>query len=200
MKKGYLLIIFFIITGVMQAQLLRGAGIKAGLTIANQEWDYPSVNVDPDSRAGFNLGVFAEFLDMPVISAVGEINYVQKGLSNLETLIAEEALGGDIRLNYLNFTALGKLRVDFLAFSPYFVAGPKLDIELSRSAIANSFIVSNFSKERLGFKIGIGTELHTPSLSFLIEILYDSDFNELYNNNSLTVDTRSYDLRVGIMF
>jgi hypothetical protein len=200
MKKILIIFIIVLFAGVNHAQLLRGAGVKLGLTIASQEWDYAPVNIDPNNRAGFNIGIFAEFFDMPIVSVIGEINYVQKGLTGLGGIIFDETLGGDIRLNYLNFSVLGKLRIDYIAVSPYIVAGPKLDIELSRDAIANSLIINNFSKERLGFKIGLGTEIHLPAASLLVEVLYDTDFNQLYNQNNLSIDTKSYDLRIGLMF
>jgi DNA-binding protein YbaB len=200
MKKFILLFLIVFISGVSQAQLLRGAGIKLGLTIANQDWDHTIIAVDPNSRAGFNIGVFAEFLDMPVFSVVAELNYVQKGVSDLEAEIADQLFDGSVRLNYLNISALGKLRMDFIAVSPYLVAGPKLDIELSRDAVVNNLVIDNFKKERLGFKIGLGTEIHLMFASVLVEVLYDADFNELYNRNNLSISTRSYDIRLGVMF
>jgi hypothetical protein len=200
MRKIVILSVFVLFAGISQAQILRTAGFKLGLTFANQDWNYPIANVDQDSRAGFNAGIFAEFFNMPLLSVIGELNYVQKGVKNLDAVIAENLLGGNIRLNYLNFSALGKLRIDYMAVSPYVVAGPKLDIEISRDAAVQNIIVNNFNKERLGFKLGFGTEIHFPSVSMLVEFIFDSDFNDLYNNNNLTIDTKSYDLRVGLMF
>jgi hypothetical protein len=200
MKKTILLLVLILFAGISQAQLLRGMGIKAGLTFANQDWNHPITDVGPDSRAGFNLGIFAEFFDMPLFSVVGELNYVQKGVRNIEGQIAETLLGGNIRLNYLNISALAKLRIDYPAVSPYIVAGPKLDIELNRDAAVENIIVNNFNKERLGFKLGVGTEIRFPALTMLAELIYDADFNELYNSNNLSINTKAYDLRIGIMF
>jgi hypothetical protein len=200
MKKVLLLALITLLYTSAEAQVVRGAGMKIGATLSSQTWDSQLTDVDPDSRMGFNIGAFVEFLDAPFFTIVGEVNYIQKGLSNLEAQIAENLLDGDIRLNYLNFTALAKLRLNYIAFSPYLVAGPKLDIELNREAIANSLIINNFKKERLGFRIGLGTEINLQAFDFLIELLYDADFNELYNENNLSINTRSYDLRVGIMF
>jgi hypothetical protein len=200
MKKLVTITLVLLFAGISQAQLLRGAGIKLGVTFASQNWDYAVVNIDPDTRVGFNIGAFAEFFDIPVFSVVGEVNYVQKGLRNLEASIFDEFLDGHVRLDYLNFSVLGKARLHYVAVSPYIVAGPKLDIEINRNAIEESLILSNFNKERLGFKIGIGTEIHLLYASLLVEFIYDADFNELYSNNNLSIDSKSYDLRIGVMF
>jgi hypothetical protein len=200
MKKLLILLFIFSIVSINHAQEFRGMGLKVGATLTSQEWDYSLGSIDPDNRMGFNIGVFAEFFDLQFFSVVGEVNYVQKGLTNLEGIVAETLLGGDVRLNYLNLAALAKLRFNYVVFSPYIVAGPKIDIELNREAAIENLVVSNFSKERVGFKLGIGTELDLKSVILLAEFLYDADFNELYNENNLVIDSKSYDFRIGILF
>ncbi|MBK7377910.1 MAG: hypothetical protein IPJ03_02720 [Ignavibacteriales bacterium] len=60
-------------------------------------------------------------------------------------------------------------------------------------------VEENFNKNRFGFKLGIGTEIKLLSLNLLAEILYNKDFNELFENENLKVNSNSFDLRVGII-
>ena len=60
-------------------------------------------------------------------------------------------------------------------------------------------VEENLDKNKLGFKVGIGTEINLLSLNLLAEILYDADFDELYKNENLKINSNSFDLRVGII-
>ena len=51
-----------------------------------------------------------------------------------------------------------------------------------------------------GIKIGIGSEIELGTFNLLAEILYDYNFNDLYEGEYLTVTSDSFDFRIGIMF
>jgi len=196
MKK--LLVIGFLLTlcTVSQAQLIRGYGLKVGGTIAHQAWDYTGQGSIPDAdgKTGFNIGGFIEFLDIPTLSIVGEVNYVQKKAEQSINIIdANETFqsGND----YLNLSALAKMRFSMVVVAPYIIAGPKADFSLKSYELK---IPDNFKKARLGFKVGAGTEVDLKIIHLLAEFIYDYDVNNLYEGNNLKIKSNSFDFRLGI--
>jgi len=211
MKRLLFLISMFLLNSIVSAQLVRGYGVKLGATIANQNWEYDNslgVNFDPENRTGFNIGGFCEFLNFPLISLVTEINYVQKGMKEEIVFTSEsspESQGTvlwDTRIDYLNLSILNKIRINYIILNPYLIVGPKMDIELNqvRSKLNASVVEDEFNTIRFGLKLGIGTEINILPVTLLAEIIYDADFNELFENENLKVSSESFDIRVGVMF
>ena len=209
MKKIYLILILFSVVSTAQAQLVIGYGIKAGGTISIQEWEYDNwlPELNPDNRWGFNVGVFSEFLYISYFSFVTELNYVQKGMKKdlpVTTVTNPDGTGEyitwDTRVDYLNFSAMGKLRLDFSLFTPYLLIGPKIDFEINQenSLGFSNIVEENFNDVMYGFKIGVGSEFKFDSFNLLAEILYDYNFNDLYKGEYLTVTSDSFDFRIGI--
>ena len=210
MKKFFATIILItLISFNADAQFVRGFGLKVGGTIANQAWDYTTdINFDPDNKLGFNIGLFAEFLDVPFLSVVGELNYVQKGVEeevNVATVQNPDGAGETttwtISNNYLNLSLLGKIRMNLVVVSPYIIAGPKMDFEVNRDYdFGNAPFGDEFKKSRFGMKVGAGTEINLVVVNLLAEFIYDFDFNPLYEGEFLEIKTSSFDFRIGIYF
>lgn len=214
MKKICFVVALIIFISSSQAQIIRGYGLKVGATISNQEWEYSKESglsgssFDTDNRFGFNIGIFSEFLNIPFVSIVTELNYIQKGMKKelpVTTVTQPDGTGEfvtwDTRVDYINISAFGKLRFNVGLFSPYILLGPKIDFEIKKTNSLGSVNVveEGFNKNRFGFKVGIGTEINLLSFTLLAEILYDADFNELYENKNLKVNSNSFNFRVGIM-
>ena len=201
------LIITLAIT-MSNAQSIRGYGIKAGLSIAQQDWDQGIIgNVEIDNSYGINFGVFSEFFINSNNSLIIELNYVQKGAKSrslftnyYSTVGNEEIKHWAIKLDYLNLSILAKGRYESF-ISPYVFLGPKIDFEISRS-VENDDLTQykDFNKIRYGIKSGIGLEFKIQSLSLFTEILYDFDLNLLYKTSGLEVSSKSYLFNFGIMF
>lgn len=209
-KCLFVLLIIFSNTN-LSAQFVRGWGIKGGMTISNQTWDYPSsLNIDFESedKIGLNIGLFMEILDLPFFSIVTELNYIQKGMNldlpraTVDNSTASGFVNWDARIDYLNIAAMAKLRLNYGILKPYILVGPKIDYEISKSFsnINLNGIEEQFDESRLGAKIGIGTEIDLIPITLLIEILYDADFEELYNKQNLKISSDAFDLRIGIFF
>ena len=214
MKRLFLALILFTLISTSHAQFIRGYGIKVGTTISNQDWQYSfssglsDLSFEPDNRVGLNIGVFLELLNVPLISIVTEVNYDQKGMKQEILVVTEpppnvtgEYITWGTRVDYISIAALGKVRFSIGIFTPYILLGPKIDFEIN---IVNSFgavneVEENFNKNIFGFKVGVGTEINLLSINLLAEILYDADFNELYENQNLKVDSNSLELRIGLM-
>lgn len=215
MKKVCFVFTLLFVFSTSQAQIIRGYGLKVGSTISNQDWEYSNspglsgLSFDSDNRVGINFGIFTEFLNVPFISIITEVNYIQKGMKAEvpERTVSQPDGTGEFvtwytRVDYINISALGKLRINADLFTPYILLGPKIDFEIHK---ANSLgqvnvVEENFNKNRFGLKVGIGTEINLLSFNLLAEFLYDADFNELYENENLKVNSNSFDLKIGIIF
>jgi hypothetical protein len=215
MKKACFMFALIFVVSNSQAQIIRGYGLKVGTTISNQDWEYSNtsglskLSFDTDSRFGLNIGLFIELLDIPFISIVTEVNYIQKGMKKElpVTTVSQPAGTGEFvtwntRVDYINISAFGKLRINAGPLTPYILLGPKIDFEINKTNSLGpvSVVEENFYKNRFGLKVGIGTEINLLSFNVLAEFLYDADFNELYENETLKVNSNSFDLRIGIIF
>ncbi len=214
MKKVCFVFALIFAVSSSQAQIIRGYGLKVGTTISNQAWEYSNssglsdLSFDSDSRVGLNIGIFSEFLDIPFISIVTEANYIQKGMKKelpVTTTTHPDGTGEfftwKTRVDYINISAFGKLRFNFGIFTPYVMIGPKIDFEINKK---DSFgqvnvVAENYNKNRFGFKVGIGSEINLLVFNLLAEFIYEMEFNELYKNDNLEVNSNSFDLRLGIM-
>jgi len=210
MKKLLVITLIFGFYSVTQAQFIKNVGIKIGGTASTQKWEYnpfiEMAGLKPDTKIGLNVGAFAEFLNLPFISLIGEVNYVEKGMQ-IDVLITDinnpEGRSKELwktGINYLNFSLLAKVRLEGIIFTPYLLAGPKFDIELGKSGklVSAGSMFDDFTKTRFGFKAGIGTEIKLFNITFLTEVLYDADFGTLYESGILKVTSSAVDFRTGV--
>lgn len=209
MKKVILLSLCLFVT-VTNAQIIKSIGIKAGGTVSQHKYEYGffgyTNNEDPESRIAVNAGVFGEFLNMPVFSIIGEVNYVQSGARRkypITDLAHPDGTGETWTVNlnndYLDISALGKVRLESPIFTPYVLFGPKIDFEINHSDEYSGVLnPDNIDKIRIGIKAGIGTDIKLFGINFLSEVIYTKDFGEMYNTNTLRITTYSIDFRVGV--
>jgi hypothetical protein len=207
MKIIYLFLITICWSATSEAQLIRSFGLKAGATNSSQEWNYTYLtDFTPETRWGINVGVFSEFMNIPYFSFVTELNYVQKGMKDKIAVTTPqnpdpiEFITWDTRVDYLNFSTLGKCRFDLSRFIPYILFGPRVDFEINQenSPDGTNVVAENFNEIMYGIKIGVGSEFKFDSFNLLAEILYDYNFNDLYKGEYLTVISDSFDFRIGI--
>ena len=106
--------------------------------------------------------------NVPFISIVAEVNYLQKGMKEdvpVTTMTQPDGTGVfitlDTRVDYINISALGKLRINTGLFTPYILFGPKLDFEINNETkIGSPFSYKeNFKKNIFGLKVGAGIVL-----------------------------------------
>jgi len=209
MKKFPFIVLCFFLSTALNAQLIKSIGIKAGGTVSQHNFEYMSTPYaytdSPQSIQAINVGVFAEFLNDPVFSIVGELNYVRKGAGMdiwLTDIMHPDGTGSATRIktefDYLNISALGKVRLESPICTPYLLFGPKLDFEINRSGWYPGVADMNeINQLRFGFKAGIGTEIKLFGIHFLAEAVYDKDLGYIYDSKTLRVPTYSIDLRGG---
>ena len=202
MKKlllpGIAVLLFLMLSNSAFAAL----GIKAGLARATQNYNYTeNITLDPNYISGFDVGLSFQFISLPSVGLLIEGHYIQKGMQiDLVDTSGPEPTNIVLknRLNYLSFPALAK--VSLLGF--YALAGVRADVLLSKD-VDEGFesIYDNFETFVTGYDIGIGYQLGIiPAISPLIELRYSGDFKDSYQSDTLSINNKSYQLLLGVMF
>ena len=189
------------------AQLIRDYGIKIGVTSTNQNWNWSSetgVIANSKSRQGFDGSLFIEWLDIPFISLITEINYIQKGsevTTNVMVTTAQnpdgagQYYGYSTRINYLSIPILAKLRISGELLTPYILLGPRFDFKLSSNSSSDigSAPIYEYKNNDLGGTFGIGLELRQALLPIHLgaEFRYSPSFQYCYSVKYLSVKNSS---------
>jgi hypothetical protein len=193
-----------LVSTVTHAQFVRSCGLKVGAISAKQTWNYKiNFHFPAESRWGIDAGVFVEVFDLPYISVLGELHYIQKGFSitGPATIFAmPEGTGEYItekpRVDYLSIPLLAKLRFETAAVIPYFVAGARLDFLLGREP---KWLFDNFRSIDVGASVGAGLEVPLKIVpSILVEFRYSPSFSEAFSSYHLTVKNESLELLMGV--
>ena len=100
--------------------VVRSYGVKLGVVSAGQSWDYSGgmsgLKVFDKRRSGLAVGGYVEWLAIPTISLVTEVDYAQKGCRDAVNVLSE---GSPVptgtmtirpRLDYVSIPVLLKLR------------------------------------------------------------------------------------------
>jgi Outer membrane protein beta-barrel domain len=204
MKKEIftVLILLMMSFSTSESQLIRGYGLKIGVASTNQNWDFAAQTgiavTSTTAHQGLIVGAFIEWLDIPLLSVVTEVQYIRKGsnvMTNLHISTMElpdgngQFLSYSTRINYLSVPLLAKFRQNGGLWSPYIVAGPRFDYCISSSGV---FSTADFNKINIGGTFGIGAE----SASILpiqlgLEFRYSPDFQNSYSVQGITIKNRS---------
>jgi hypothetical protein len=213
MKKSIVTLIVCVLvllyTNESPSQLIKGYGIKLGLTSADQKLDYAVVpDIKTKRRLGLISGVYVEWLDIPFISVITEVDYTQRGNAFEIDVMTEvgSRLGNKTfysRLDYLSIPVLVKATLPGTIVSPYVVAGPRFDFLLGYKSDGNAFsdLYDIFKKNISGGTVGLGAE--TGSLlhvTLTADFRYNFDFTKSFKNQYLEVTNNAFDFMLGVRF
>lgn len=202
-----ILIVLLSAASMAHAQLVRSYGIKLGAVSASQTWHYTyTSDLTTGYRWGMTGGVYVELLDIPLVSVVAEIQYTQKGMTFSIPVTTEAQPNGtgqvitrSPKVDYLSMPVLAKLRLPSPVITPYLIAGPRVDVLVSRRGDGFEAVVDKFESTDIGGTFGVGIELHTLlPIGLLAELRYNPSFRDAFNNNLLTVRNRSFDFLLGL--
>ena len=202
-----ILIVFLLANSAAHSQLVRSYGVKLGAVSANQTWHYTSTSdLTTDSRWGITGGLYLELLDVPFLSVVAEVQYTQKGMKFSAPITTESQPEGtgqfmtiSPRVDYLSLPLLGKLRLHSPVFTPYLIAGPRVDLLISKKGDVYGLVIDKFKSTDVGGTVGVGVEIHTLlPVGLLAEIRYNASFRDSFKTEFLTVRNRSFDFLVGL--
>jgi hypothetical protein len=213
MRRIALIVLVLGIVGPQEAsaQFLRSFGFKAAITSANQDFEYSlfSTDLKMKRRVGFNFGVYAEWLDIPYLSLVSQVEYAQRGMG-MDFLITgsqgPQALGTKTifsRVDYISIPILLKFRLQGSVITPYVLAGPRLDVLAgyeSPDGVFNS-VYDTFKHTTLGGSVAGGLQIQSVlPVTIVVEARYNLDFVDSYETTLLKVRNNSFDFWLGLAF
>ena len=203
----------------VQAQFVKGHGIKTGLTRANQAYKYQMsiIKREPQCRSGFTFGVFTEFSLMPHFSLLAEIHYIQKGMVDEQMMLVENnpqpigTLVWNYCIHYLSIPLLIKLSTKTGFLNTYFIFGPRVDLWLDSTLNLDSddFVPPNpdwddpvydeLERMTVGCDVGIGFEKNIlKSSTLILEFRYSPDLTEAYKHEFLNLTNRAFTILLGV--
>jgi opacity protein-like surface antigen len=189
-----------------ESQLIRSYGIKGGLSLANQDWQYTdqaSLFDQTKPRQGYDLGFFIEWFDHPLITVLSEIHYVQKGMKwKIVIPVTNEyypdgtgefiSASGETWADYLSIPLLAKIRYSYSLVSIYIFAGPRFEYFLNNHT---GTVLNNFNKWDFGGTIGIGFEINSlHPFSYGAEFRYSPNFQNSLSTPYVTAKNNSMEI------
>ena len=209
--RRLIIAIIILIAGYYEcpAQLIKSYGIKVALTSAHDGYEnirHPDIK--SKRRLGFNIGVFVEWLNDPMLSIITQVEYVQKGCG--WDVNRRDEYNHDYgivtyyrRLDYISVPIIIKFKIQTLTLTPFIMAGPRLDFLIGNHYVFDDpFSLYNMYKKNVaGASIGIGFQTSTfLNTKIMTEIRYNFDFEDSFNNGVVKTRNSSYDLWIGLSF
>jgi hypothetical protein len=195
------------------SQVVKGYGVKGGISIANQQFNYNYTGPEPSSeknRIGFTIGAYIELFEFVNFNFQPELLYVQKGM------IVESIWTGGIwtgsqsptpsefnnRLYYLSLPLLIKYSIKNSIAIPYLVVGPRIDFMISYNSEESNReeLYEEFNRIDFGGDIGVGIEFGVMDVLLLFELRYSPNFTASFNNEGRTVKNISGEIFGGLKF
>jgi hypothetical protein len=196
--------------------LIKGYGLKVGANSSNASLlpVKSAVKIGTERRTGVNAAFFLEWGGSSVISAITQVEYVQRGFKEEHEVTGEngpeplQVVRANTRLDYVSLPILIKLQPPGLASAPYLILGPRVDFLVNREAGKFEFQIGTFESpwskgfedRAFGSVIGLGFSADKLlRLPLLVETRYNFDFT---NNADLTelgrAKSNSFDVWLGI--
>jgi len=204
MKSTFVIVFILFIQSIGSAQLIRTFGVKGGAVTASQTWDYvsPFTDLNTERRWGLDIGLFVEWLNMPVFSFSSEVHYIQKGMKISFPVTTEQNPDGtgenmtrSPRIDYVSVPVLAKARLMDTQLSPYIVAGPRVDFLLHTEGEGFQVILDKFEKIDFGATVGVGVEVKSfEPVQLGIEFRFSPSFKDGYSSAFTKVRNSSMEL------
>lgn len=183
-------------------------GVKTGVTFANQDFNYTEFgSPNFETHIGWDIGLFAEWQLLPVVSLATALHYVQKGMTiKVSTPSYMNAPTGFFlssfsnRVDYLSLPLLAKFSMPLGKARTYLFIGPRLDIKVGqRATMGFDELYDELESSVFGGTVGIGQELPIfSSVAMVAEAYYHHDFTEAYKTDLLVVKNRAWGILVGV--
>ena len=182
-------------------------GVKAGLALADQDWDYRDFDQDFDSRLGMQFGIFAEFAVTDYVHVTPELRYVPVGVKvkywvteSYDPLVTREETATS-RIDYLSIPVLIKIAYPSETVSPYVIVGPRIDFQVGTNANGLEAVYDELDKTVYGLTVGAGAEYAmSPKYRLLAEFSYSPDFSKAYETSLLSVTNKTLSFLIGVRF
>lgn len=197
------------ISSLVYGQLPSSYGLKAGLSMANQSWQFSNLDytLDTEILYSFTAALFLEAFKGEHFSFQLDMSYELKGSSTStesitvhhlnDNLISENE--GDLstsRFTYLSFSPMARYRFDLEHLVPYFLLGPRVDVLLNYST-DSEYPLDSWKGYTVGLTIGAGVEYKFGQLNLFAEIQFQPDLSPVTNQEPLLINNNILALTLG---
>ncbi|MCD4729982.1 MAG: PorT family protein [Bacteroidales bacterium] len=198
-----------LIFGGVNGQFIDNFGLRAGIGLSNQYWEYKYVGFETFSGwKEYNLGpviyINAEKEILKYLSIRTELGYNQKGFVD-EINFVNEMIEGDIILHNLSFNVSGKVNPFNTKLKPYLILGLRVDYLISYKDFIVQYNgetqtiwggeIDDYNKFVLNGLIGLGLAYN--------ELIYiDLEFNPAItknlDNQGLSIKDKYFAFTIGL--
>jgi opacity protein-like surface antigen len=206
LKVLAVILLTLLISSAGLSQTRFSLGLEAGINIAN-------VNVTPSTstsgRTGLIIGGIADIGFTPQLGIVTGIRYVMKGYSNTFTNQGGVSQTDNVKLNFIEFPALFKVKFPLTEVKPYLIGGPTLGISVSSTVestagtqSATSDVSSSVESIDFGLLFGAGLDFNIgPKMDLFAQGGYSLGLsNILKGNTTATIKNYGIQLTGGVKF
>ena len=200
-------LLILILPLVALSQSVQAVGVKAGGAFATQMWEYESAvgKLDTDRRWGMSVGAFVDWSVKSGWSLLNEVYFIEKGMRRTQVYTTEygtlEDVTSSVRLNYVSFPVLAKVKIPSAAYSLFILAGPRFDFLTSRNGGDWSSMVDKFKDVDFGVVLGLGAEMKAIGNATLgCELRYSPSFIDLCDYPSVKIINSSFETNLVLGF
>ena len=216
-----LAIVCFVLTHTGMGQPIKRFGGKIGVTSATWKWNLAGKRIGGiDRRVGLDVGAFAEWINIPVVSLLSEVHFIQKGMREDIPFTTAQFPDGtgqfsrtNIRDDYLSIALMPKFRFATELGEAYAIAGVRFDISIgnrvsievdapyqSTSALmAQGYqsLVDRFRTIQFGGTFGVGAQ-SSALLPFTVgvEFRYSPNLQPALDEQLMDISNTSFEFLV----
>jgi hypothetical protein len=195
-----------VFSSIGYSQTTFSLGLEAGLNIANVSVT-PSVSTS--GRTALIIGGVADIGFTKSIGLVTGLRYIMKGYSNTFTNGNGVSQTDNVKLNFIEFPALLKVKFPLTEIKPYLIGGPTLGISVSSTVestagtqSATSDVSSSVESIDFGLFFGAGLDFNVaPKIDLFAQTGYALGLsNILKGNTTSTIKNYAIQITGGVKF
>jgi len=214
MKRSVLIIIIAGLFGttMTHAQALRSYGVKGGLTMANQRYEFTTFDYRMETKPVFRpaIGLFAELFHHEYLSVQADLIYAGKGSKTSTTSITVNHLDNDnVTVNegpvtsssyhYASFSPMIRYRNEDIFPVLYVMLGPRFE-KLIAYNTQSDYPLDDQNTTMFGLTGSFGAEFSLGELDAFVELQYQPDMTPVTDELPLLVRNSIVMLTVGVRF
>jgi hypothetical protein len=207
-----ILLLLFFATLTVDGQFIGSAGLKAGVSMANQSHRITPIDytIKTDPVTGPGIAIFMEAFRGNHFSFQTDLSFVAKGsktttesvtVNHLENdrIIVNEGDPKVSRFYYLCLSPMARYRIDLKRITPYAILGPRVDFLLEYKTDSD-YPLEEQNKVIPGLTGGLGAELNLNGLGIFLEFQYQSDLMPVTGKDPLLINNNILLFTLGIRY
>jgi len=214
MKRVIPIILVVLLTTTLgvEGQFINSVGIKAGISLANQDLQITSIDytLKTDPVIGPVASIFLEAFRGKRFSFQTDIAFVTKGSKTTTQSVTVNHLDndnivvneGDLKVSkfyYICISPMARYRIDLESIIPYAMLGPRTDF-LLKYKTDSDYPLEGQNKVILGLTGGLGAEFNLDKLGIFLEFQYQSDAMPVTGKDPLLINNNIFLFTLGIRY